>query len=131
MVIWLFSHFQYVIVAVAFSISSHFRLSMRTNLPFMSYLVFISLILIILLLLGDGTKPFDVFSSVFSLQKGVPLLFRVTLLLMVVLDALAALAVEYILVDRVIRQMQSPKVRTKDLELSPLSASPTRHYYGF
>lgn len=129
-VIWLFSHFQYVLVAVAFSVSSHFRLPMRTNIPFMYYLVLISIVLVALLLQGDV----DVVSQVFSLQKGVPIVFRVVLLLTVVLDAIIALGIEWILVDKVIREIQLRKERDDPSNLvmdSPISASPTRHYYGF
>jgi hypothetical protein len=87
------------------------------------------------LLLGDSTKPFDVFSYVFSLQKGVPLVFRGVLLLTVALDALIAFGVEWIFVDKIIREAQLRKER-KDpsyhlVEMSPVSSSPTRHYYGF
>lgn len=129
-VIWLFSHFQYVVVATAFSVSSHFRLPMRTNLPFIYYLAFISIVLVLLLLQGD----IDSVSQVFSLQKGVPILFRVVILLTVVLDAILALGIEWILVDKVIREIQLRKERCDPSNMvldSPLSASPTRHYYGF
>lgn len=102
---------------------------MRTNTPFMYYLAFISSVLVLLLLVVDN----DVISKVFSLQKGVPILFRFVLLLMVVLNGIVALACEWILVDKIIRERQLRKEMgdmSKLVPTSRLASSPTRHYYG-
>ena len=63
------------------------------------------------LLLGDSFSGFSPFSWIFTIQKGVPELFRIALLLLSIVNLMIALAFEYILVDHIIRRWDNQKQR--------------------
>nr|KAJ3419765.1 hypothetical protein HK105_006533 [Polyrhizophydium stewartii] len=83
--IWLYSHFMFAVVAAAVSLTTHFCRPVWTNVFFTAYLGAITAVLLALLLLVvnessarmPGPEEYaDAVSWLFSIQPGVPPLFR-------------------------------------------------------
>jgi hypothetical protein len=81
--IWLFTHFQFVIIAFAFTVAPQHRRAFYTNIPFLLYSLIIFLILSLMLLCSDSSLAFKDLSYFFSIREGVSAEFRTSALFMV------------------------------------------------
>ncbi|KAI8850206.1 hypothetical protein BC829DRAFT_432106 [Chytridium lagenaria] len=83
--IWLFTHFQFAILALVFCFSSPHRRPAWTNLSFITYLLVCLICLAGMLLLSDDELGFAQFALLFNIREGVPRVFRVGVLVLAVM----------------------------------------------
>jgi hypothetical protein len=102
-VIWLWTHFQFVWVALAFTITHHFRLPFWTNIPYTAYLALITPVLSVMMLIPVNDSSSWLYQW-FQIQVGVPVPFRVALFFLSILNLLICLGWEVVVVDKFLRQ---------------------------
>ncbi|TPX32624.1 hypothetical protein SmJEL517_g04278 [Synchytrium microbalum] len=102
-VTWLFTHFQYVIVALAFSVATSYRKPFYTNLPYLAYMIFISAVLTMIAQYPSESRSAYFLNAVFSLRAGLPRIFRLELITIAFAQMLVAVLWELVVVERLVR----------------------------
>ncbi|KAJ3204180.1 hypothetical protein HDU67_009736, partial [Dinochytrium kinnereticum] len=100
--IWLFTHFQFAILALVFCLASPHRRPAWTNLWFTAYLLVSLISLSGMLLLSDDELGFSQFATLFNIREGVPRTFRVGVLFLATCNAAVSILWEVVVVDRVV-----------------------------
>ncbi|KAJ3102089.1 hypothetical protein HDU97_000803 [Phlyctochytrium planicorne] len=103
-VIWLFTHFQFAILALAFCLSSPHRRPAWTNPSFTLYLLFCLASLSAMLLFSDNQTGFTQFAFLFNIREGVPYEFRVGCLILAACHTGVSLLWEIVVVDQGVRR---------------------------
>ena len=118
-VIWLWTHFQFVWVALAFTITHHFRLPFWTNIPYKVYLSLITPVLSAMLLIPVNDSSSWLYQW-FQIQVGVPVSFRVALFFLSILNLLICLGWEIVVVDKFLRERDLVRqTEQQDLLIAP------------
>ncbi|KAJ3193692.1 hypothetical protein HK101_004356 [Irineochytrium annulatum] len=102
--IWLFSHFQFVILSLAFCLTSAHRRPAWTNGTFVLYLIMISITLVLFLLLSEHNAGFELFSLVFNIRSGVSMEYRIGALFLAACNLAASVAWEVVVVDWIVNK---------------------------
>ncbi|KAJ3411940.1 hypothetical protein HDV05_001465 [Chytridiales sp. JEL 0842] len=102
--VWLFTHFQFAILAFVFAAISPFRRPIWTNVAFIAYFILCILGLTSMLLIDDKDPSFPNFSSMFTIREGVGRDYRVSAIYLAATNFLLSLTWEVVIVDRIVRR---------------------------
>jgi hypothetical protein len=102
--IWLFTHFQFAILALSFAAVSPFRRPPWTNISFVAYFILCIIGLSSMMLLGDSEASFKNFAELFTIREGVGHEYRVSALYLAATNLILSLTWEVVIVDRVVRR---------------------------
>ncbi|TPX67104.1 hypothetical protein SpCBS45565_g04019 [Spizellomyces sp. 'palustris'] len=120
-VLWLYTHFQFAICALAFSITSTYRRPFWTNTPYATYLLLLFCILTgMLLSLGRAGSGYEFMARLFDLRTGVPDDFRFAVWCIAMANLGCALIFEAVVVNGLVRKwvarQEDLKKQAKDLK---------------
>ncbi|KAI9207403.1 uncharacterized protein BJ171DRAFT_421112 [Polychytrium aggregatum] len=103
-------------VALAFTAATKFRRPFWTNPMYSGYLLLLFALLSYMILADDNTPGANGLRQVFSLRAGVPFNFRLKIWGMVVLNVLASVVWELVVVDKVVSSLMREREELVELE---------------
>ncbi|KAJ3119934.1 hypothetical protein HK100_000103 [Physocladia obscura] len=102
-VVWLFAHFQYAILSLAFIFASPHRRPMHTNLLYIIMFLAVTGVMSLMQLSWEEWRGFDFMQNVFSIREGVQWGQRITALYLAVTNLIFSLIWETIFINRFMR----------------------------
>ncbi|KAJ3351145.1 hypothetical protein HDU83_009224 [Entophlyctis luteolus] len=103
-VVWLFTHFQFAIVSVAFMMSSKHRSPLYTNFLYILQFVSICGIMSLMQLSWEQWPGFGFMEQVFSISRGVQWGQRITALYLAATNLLVSIAFEVIIIEKFVKR---------------------------
>ncbi|KAI8621821.1 hypothetical protein BC830DRAFT_1092401 [Chytriomyces sp. MP71] len=99
-VVWLFAHFQFAILSLAFIFKSSHRKPLYTNLLYLLYLTLVLGVMVLFQLSWEQWQGFDIMQEVFSIREGVSWNQRIQSLCIAGLNLVLSLIWETVIIDR-------------------------------